>query len=182
MSVKTRLVLDLDQTLVDTKRLEEIKDSTNYDGFFDMESAGLRIHIRPYYSEFISFAEQYFDEIHIFSAGSEDYVKFIASKLFRRDLYKQTLSRIHCFVSSDASVTTKKLDIHGLDTFNTFMIDDRKDVCSGNSNVNIENGNFYQIKAYDVNSENDDNHLLRAIARIKSWALTFTIERSLSIQ
>jgi hypothetical protein len=173
MSESFKLVLDLDQTLVDTRDIQEDINGDNYDGMFDISGTNLRTYIRPFMSEFLSYAEQYFDEIHVFSAGTEDYVRQVVAKLFRPDLQNKILSRAHCVISETDGRTTKQLDIHELDTIRTFMIDDRSDVHSANFHVNPTWGNFYQISPYNVSSTEPDKHLLSAIAEIKKWLTSF---------
>ena len=130
---------------------------------------------RPYLFEFLLFCSEYFEKIHIWSAGHKKYVHELIKKIFKDkgfEVPKNILTQKDCIIT-DINVYKPLKKIFELQTSfganekNTFAIDDRKDTFS----KNIKNGIL--IPAYEPDVKNiddilDDDCLLKIIKWLKT--------------
>lgn len=183
---KHKIVLDLDATLVCTigdveklKKLgldknEELKDRIYYlemvncvveEGTGEIEKTwGV---FRPFAFEFLEFAQEYFEEIYIWSAGKNIYVHSIVSKFFNKRKYypSKILTSTDCECDSTNYPCYKPLVGH-FDITQTFALDDKDETFSKNK----ENGILippYSVTHTYKSIMSDDIHLLQ----LKYWLL-----------
>lgn len=157
------LVLDMDETLLHT--FHHIRDLHELDMFNPTNVACIPLRksvykidlprpdggydeywgmYRPYLTEFLKFANEFFDNIIIWSAGTTDYVHDIIRKMFRdHESPSAVLTRPHCVQDKDfiEKPIEKISDIcnmyQNVDLSNTLIVDDRE---TAYSDSNPENG------------------------------------------
>lgn len=191
------LVLDIDETLVrtwdsfsDLKKSKIFSDPSyypvrnqvyilNFDDDEDDEKLwGLK---RPMLYDFLKFAFQYFKNVCIWSAGTEEYVNEIVKHIFHQlpcpDLI---MHRKHCDMDQD--YVSKPLDklydlLPSASPQTTIMIDDRDDVME----LNPDNGILipsYQPSLKQIYSITKEDSL----GKIKDWLLSPQVIKSIDIR
>lgn len=168
------IVLDLDATLLHTfdnyKALAKLISEENNLAYLKSRIYNLKLFnpssnknhkyysfwgiYRPFLAEFVEYIIQEFDDIFIWSAGNEKYVKSVVDLIFEPYEYKPKIIfyDTHCYISEDREVVVKDLaklynaskDIYssasdkcGPNETNTYVIDDRMDTMSKNADNGI---------------------------------------------
>lgn len=199
------IVLDIDSTLVysdeDTKNYDQLiveskktganlKSRTYFVNLIDIgeepgtgKLSNLWGIIRPHYFEFALFAASYFDKIAIWSAGHYRYVHSMCDILFP-DLFLQPeiiLTRDDCAIDDDKSYykpLSKIFDAKlGFTPENTFVVDDRSDTFSRNS----QNGILIPAYTPDLNLTgvlNDD----AALQQLICWLSLDSVSKSSDVR
>lgn len=154
-STKTnhRLVLDIDETMVYTVGApdDDLKELLTPGKYLDVRKRLYVITLsdgshmwgvkRPYLSEFLKFAQDYFDEVIVWTAGTEDYADAIVGVVFDPSEGirppAQVYSRKDCLRhgGADTKPLSKIFDGERSAT-NTLMLDDRADYMQ----FNLDNG------------------------------------------
>lgn len=124
--MKPTLVIDLDNTLIFSDVLEMQQ--------YDLKFENLFIKKREFASEFLKETSQYFNLI-IWSAGEDDYVKYITNNLFSNISFEQILTRKDCKIKKIAASIydtfpdtyyIKDLKLLNIPLENILAVDDRK--------------------------------------------------------
>lgn len=161
------LVLDLDDTVIFASTDEDGQINGFQEREFAIFDGAYTVHVRPHFSEFIQHALDIVGSIHVFSAGTEEYVDAIVKGLFCASRLANVDARSRCVFTAESVI--KCLDKY--DRLNTFMIDDRDDVYAQNKWVKPANNNTFLIERYSDNlrAGHDDTCLLEAIAKMRAW-------------
>lgn len=149
---ETHIVLDLDDTLIhaifideataklietdpkfnylnDRSRIIRVVDIKDDDIFGNGVISTILVIFRPGLKEFINFILEYFDNVHIWSAGHKRYVRAIESLIFdpNHNIYKRqkikVFTREDCNEITDKSVL-KDLASKGFNLHKTLVVDD----------------------------------------------------------
>jgi len=106
---KPILVMDLDSTLV-------YSTTSKPDNTLIVHKFGnLNVHLRPYAKEFLIILNKYYT-IHVFTAGVEEYAKFVVSVLDKeKNIIKKVFSRKYCkmygpFIVKDLKIICSDLE------------------------------------------------------------------------
>jgi TFIIF-interacting CTD phosphatase-like protein len=189
---KKHLILDLDATLIcshfkDSKSIDEIlknkengylKDRVKISHVVDIGDADLKgkgeissmiVVLRPYVYEFLSFILDYFDYVHIWSAGIKRYVRALEYILFPPGKFSKkihkVLTRLNCDLYDDKHIKT--LDLHGFPLEDTLILDDNELTFKNNLKNAIHIPAYTpQIIPNHINF--DDKSLLKVIEWIKN--------------
>ena len=155
------IVLDLDETLVNTVIGTKCSVTNNYDGYFNVDNQYI-VHIRPFMTEFMSFIIAYFETIYVYTAGTKEYANTIVDEIFPNKTIAKLLDRAYCEIieNEGKSAVYKKLPPE-LDLDTTLVVDDRIDVVSKNTVVKANTDNFYQIPLYNCNQRGVDYELMK---------------------
>ena len=165
------ICLDLDNTLIYTEfdsnlfskldlndpdlkkrcRLIDFIDSSDKDKKGTGKIDKALVFFRPYLFEFIDFIKDFFDEISIWSAGQERYVRAIDSLLFPEEYYKNNKIPKNVYTFKDCvfledNTTFKELSKKGFDLNQTIALDDREDTFSKNKDNGILISIFNPVK------------------------------------
>lgn len=200
MITPTTLVLDIDETLVHTwqdptfvnqyniytKRFKEFCPPGQDPKCYSISEIDLEFELwglyRPHYREFISFVTNYFDNIIVWSAGTDYYVREMTKRLFDPSFSSKYPNMI---CSRDECVKDRKGNYHKplksilkrielerlpmeIDLDRTMIIDDKQHTFRDNPGYGVH------IPAYDFENEpkpnglhQDDDHLLKFIEWVK---------------
>jgi len=184
------IVLDLDATLLHTfdnyKALSKLISGDNNLGYLKSRIYNLKLFnpssnknykyynmwgiYRPFLAEFVEYIIQEFDDIFIWSAGTEKYVNSIVDLIFEPYNYKPKIifHDTHCEISEDRSEVIKPLNNlfdsskqiygssnkNGPNELNTYIIDDRSDTMSRNitNGILIHPYNLFELP-HDPNKD-----------------------------
>ena len=126
------IVLDLDETLI---HCANSASSSNLISFVISQTFNERllINVRPYFLQFLEFCVKEFDEIYVYTAGTESYAVPIMEKLFGRNTLNGFWTREKCQLMSNNVIIKPLWDKTTarntcLDQIYTLIIDDRGDV------------------------------------------------------
>jgi len=164
---KKNVILDLDQTLINSEPLENfpfkdkgIKEKVLHFDIYNMDDIYLTA-ARPYLEEFLDELFKNYN-VSIWTAASNSYMCFIIEHILLKNTNRKldyVFFDYHCDLSQREYDYSKKLDllfdilnITNYDSTNTIIIDDLKEVfqCQPDNAINIKPFNIL-----DKNSEND---------------------------
>lgn len=157
------IFLDLDETLISAKTLEEIQDNKEVllKKYYKMDDQ-YYIFERPYLQEFLTFLFKYFN-VSIFTAASKNYALFIIKNIILQDKPERKLDLIlwsfHCDKSYKKKKGPKNLqgivwkNIKEINKTNTLIIDDHPKV------KEVQPKNCLTIKEFNILDNNKDEEL-----------------------
>lgn len=186
------LILDLDETLIhyldDSADINIFELASLYQLKCFMMGPNCPIVVRPYLSEFLTFATQHFDNIYIYTAAEHWYGHGVAANiskgLFGRDdtpFFTEIWTRNDCTIDEQERMVYKSLrdkltkEKKSLDNPHTFIIDDREEV--SHTNVVAKDFAHHVIKpfrcdksvAMDFGAMSKDRSLIDAMEHIIAW-------------
>lgn len=165
--MKTRLVLDIDNTCLLTHESPDLSIPRDIIYQISIEGDAHYVYIRPGFSFFISVMREIFDEIYLFSAGYPEYVDSIANILRIDNSY----SRDHCLFDEEGHTVAKKLFENGLDSVYTYYIDDLR-LDTGCKYV-IEGNNMTVVPPYTEDSHDETTELMTGLTvDISKWMVS----------
>lgn len=164
------IFLDLDNTLICSEEYstEIIKDAYIYD--YDFVKPYITTG-RPHLQVFLDFLFDNF-KVSIWTAASKNYASFIYDRFIKKYNHNRKLHLLlyntHCDMSMKKTGGSKSLSmlwevwkIPGYNKYNTFIIDDLKEVYT------IQPENCLKIKPFKLKNGFNDNELIKMINKLK---------------
>lgn len=197
---KHHLVLDLDSTLIHSmhcmKTLNSLKLYSDSKSrplrekiyFFDLvdcvdiEGSGKFMKTwgiyRPHVHCFLQFAYQYFEEIHIWSAGKKKYVDAIVNTLFKKDddFYPDKIFSFNDCEFEDDFPSFKPLSRH-FNLNHTFALDDKEETFSKNKQNGILISKYEPEPTFDSIMKDD-----LSLLKLQKWLLQPEVMNSSDIR
>ena len=180
MSKRTdkQLILDIDSTLicqVEVSKLRHDSDNVKYAICVDPKDVtpagtgdeyNFGVALRPHLKEFILWALEYFDKVHVWSAGQKHYVLTVSSIIFQDileeeyggivdtlDYVDRVMSYEECDIDVDKSGKhvgiIKDMKRKGFDMSKTIILDDTKNT------FRLNKSNAILIPAFEINDEKE---------------------------
>jgi TFIIF-interacting CTD phosphatase-like protein len=178
---KINLVLDLDNTLICSVPMKEVRtmERNNHKSLSELKYKDMddiyRVFYRPYLDEFLTYAFENFD-VTVWTAASKDYASFIVDnimidgkKLKKKRRLKMFFYDDNCEQSQSLFKTTSHKDLRYLYNFkgyhgcNTLIIDDLDEVYETNSKQTLRAVYFNAKKQGAYN----DKFLLETIDKLE---------------
>jgi hypothetical protein len=171
---KLQVVLDLDNSIISSLSLEEIKKMKNIDSrklTYHVMEGYYRVYSRPHLQKFLDYIFKNFD-VTVWTAASRDYASFIIEKIIIGDkksrkikmfLYDENCEESQKYYNKKSPKDLRYLyNFDGYHPCNTLIIDDLSDVFSANPKQTIRAPYFDAKKAVSEN----DTFLLSAIEKL----------------
>jgi hypothetical protein len=167
------VVLDLDETLIHYRQgmdeagaLAQLREGVDYLYLGDKTP----VLLRPGYYGFLSFLLKHFDEIYVYTAGSDLYAREIVSVIFHKQPLVHLWTQDSCRRTADGGVIKplrgkRSLGGLSLDSADTIMIDDRPEVV--NDNIYVKRQNHFVVPQFK--GAKDDIVLSELQGQILAW-------------
>jgi hypothetical protein len=165
MVKKLNIVLDIDETLINSVEMDTIKELKNKAKQKRFNSQKLEdeyvIFERPGLQLFLNYLFKHFN-VSVWSAGTKSYVRFIVDKMIRKNNKKRSvkvvLCRDHCDLSEkkykklkNLALLWEELKLPGFSKENTVIIDDLKENCTDNRSIHVNCFEYEKRGSYNDN-------------------------------